>query len=129
MIFLVKGHCFLGRRKIDENGNVVEESAARFEADPEGGSVAVGVLDDNTMEPAAPAEVFGDYDPWGYLGHALKLLAPTRAGNIPDFESIFKKAYEDYGNTDCPALHYCERPNCDDCIVHRWMEEVDENED
>lgn len=129
MIFLVKGHCFLGRRKIDENGNVVEESAARFESDPKGGSVAVGILDDDTMEPTAPAEVFGDYDPWGYLGHALKLLAPARAGNIPDFESIFKKAYEDYGNTDCPALHYCERPNCDDCIVHQWMEEVDENED
>lgn len=103
MIFLVKGHCFLGRRKIDENGNVVEESAARFESDPKGGSVAVGILDDDTMEPTAPAEVFGDYDPWGYLGHALKLLAPTRAGNIPDFESIFKKAYEAHHRRDCPA--------------------------
>lgn len=129
MIFLAKGHCFLGRRRVDENGNVVEESAARFEADPKGGSVAVGILDDNTKEQAGPAQVFGDFDPWGYLGHALKLLAPSRAGNIPDFESIFKKAYQDYGNTECPALHYCERPSCDDCIVHQWMEEVDENGD
>lgn len=128
MIFLAKGHYFLGQRKIDENGNVVEESAARFEADPKGGSVAVGVLDDDTMEPTAPAEVFGDYDPWGYLGHALKLLAPTRAGNIPDFESIFKKAYQDHGNDDCPMLYYCDRPSCDGCIVHQWMEEVDEDE-
>lgn len=126
MIFIAKGHCYLGSRRIDESGNVVEESAARFERGQDGGSVAVGVLDDDTMEPTAPAEVFGDFDPWGYLSCALKLLAPTRAGNIPDFESIFKKAYADYGNTDCPALHYCERPTCDDCIVHRWMEEEDE---
>ena len=126
MIFLAKGHCYLGRRKIDKNGNVTEESAARFEADEEGGSVAVGHLNDKTMTQDEPAEIFGDYDPWGYLGHALKLLAPTRAGNIPDFESMFKKAYQDHGNDDCPMLYYCDRPNCDDCIVHRWMEEVDE---
>ena len=49
MIFLAKGHCYLGSRRIDENGNVVEESAARFEFDPEGGSVAVGHLNDSTM--------------------------------------------------------------------------------
>ena len=95
MIFLAKGHCFLGCRRKGKDGNVVEESAARFETDPEGGSVAVGILDDDTMERTAPAKVFGDFDPWGYLGHALKLLAPARAGNIPDFESIFKKAYAD----------------------------------
>ena len=129
MIFLAKGKCFLGRRRIDGNGNVVEESAARFETDPEGGSVAVGILDDDTMEPTAPAEVFGDYDPWGYLGHALKLLNPTRAGNIPDFENIVKKMYEESGNTDCPLLYYCEREDCADCIAQRWMEEVDERED
>ena len=128
MIFLAKGHCYLGSRRIDENGNVVEESAARFEFDPEGGSVAVGVMDFDTMQITGQTEVFGDYDPWGYLGHALKLLAPSRAGNIPDFENMFKKEYQDHGNTDCPMLYYCERPNCDDCIVHRWMEEVDEEE-
>ena len=126
MIFLAKGTCTLGNRRFDAAGKVVEEKPAKFETDPNGGSVAVGVLDDDTMEPTAPAEVFGDYDPWGYLGHALKLLAPTRAGNIPDFENIFKNAYQDYGNTECPALNYCERPSCDDCIVHQWMEEVDE---
>lgn len=125
MIFLAKGTCTLGRATRDKDGKITE-IPAKFEPG-DGGSVVVGVLDDETMEQVGQAELFGDFDPWGYLGHALKLLAPTRAGNIPDFESIFKKAYEDYGNTDCPALHYCERPNCDDCIVHQWMEEVDEN--
>lgn len=128
MIFLAKGHYFLGRRRVDENGNVVEESAARFECGQDGGSVAVGVLDDDTMKPTAPAEVFGDFDPWGYLSCALKLLAPTRTGNIPDFENIIKKMYQAHRH-ECPFLDYCERPNCDDCIVNRWMEEVDEGDE
>ena len=127
MIFLAKGHCYLGRRRIGKDGNVVEESAARFEPDTDGGSVAVGELDD-AGELIGQPEVFGDYDPAGYLSCALRLLAPSREGNIPDFESIFKKAYQDYGNEDCPMLNYCDRPICDDCIVHRWMEEVDEGE-
>lgn len=126
MIFLAKGNCFLGCRRNDKDGNVVEESAARFETDPEGGSVAVGVLDDDTMKPTAPAEVFGDFDHWGYLSCALKLLAPARAGNIPDFENIIKKMYQAHRH-ECPFLDYCERPNCNDCIVNRWMEEVDED--
>ena len=128
MIFLAKGHCYLGSRRIDENGNVVEESAARVEFDPEGGSVAVGHLNDRTMTQDEPAEVFGDFDPWGYLGHALKLLAPTREGNIPDFETIVKKMYSEYPHWDCPFMGYCERDSCGDCIVHRWLEEVDEEE-
>lgn len=129
MIFLAKGHCYLGHTTRDKDGNIVEKSEARFETDPEGSSVVVGILDDDTLEPTAPTEVFGDFDPWGYLSHALKLLAPKRPGNIPDFESIFKKEYQDHGNTECPALIYCDRSNCDDCIVYEWMEEVDEGED
>lgn len=126
MIFLVKGFCRLGSRRIDKGGNVVEESAASFTPDPAGGSVAVGVLDDGTQEQVGQAEVFGDYDPWGYLGCALKLLAPTRAGNIPDFENIAKKMYEEQGKRECPFLDQCERISCNDCIVESWMEEVDE---
>lgn len=126
MIFLAKGRCFIGYRRVDKSGNVVEESAARFETDPDGSSVAVGILNDETMESEAPAEVFGDFDPWGFLSYALKLLAPKREGNIPDFESIVKKAYREYGKEDCPMLNLCERPICSDCIAQQWMEEVDE---
>ena len=50
MIFLAKGHCYLGRRRIDKDGNVTEESPARFELDTDGGSVAVGVMDLDTMQ-------------------------------------------------------------------------------
>ena len=64
MIFLAKGHCFLGRRRVDENGNVVEESAARFEADPKGGSMAeaycAALIDLIDAEPAViPADTGG----------------------------------------------------------------------
>lgn len=128
MIFLAKGTCTLGSRRIDADGNVVEEKPAKFETDPNGGSVAVGHLNDKTMTVDEPAAIFGDYDPWGYLSHALKLLAPSREGNIPDFESIFKKAYREHRNEDCPMLDYCERPVCSNCIAQRWMEEVDEEE-
>lgn len=128
MIFLAKGHCYLGRRRIDKDGNVTEESPARFELDTDGGSVAVGVMDLDTMQITGRTEVFGDWDPWGYLGHALKLLAPSRSGIIPDFEHMLKKKYQDLGNTNCPMMYYCERPSCDDCIVQRWIEEVDEDE-
>lgn len=126
MVFLVKGTYMLGRRTVDKDGNIVKETKPMFTSDPDGGSVAVGILDDETLQPVGPAELFGDFQPWNYLSYALELLKPTRRGNIPDFESIFKKAYEDYGNTDCPARHYCDRPRCDGCIVHQWMDEVDE---
>ena len=122
MIFLVKGTCTLGHRKIDKDGNVVEEVGARFTSNPEGGSVAVGVLDDDTMEPVGDAEIFGDFDPWGYLSCALELLSPIRAGNIPDFESIIKKMYLEYPGDGCPFTFYCDSIRCVDCIVHRWME-------
>ena len=126
MIFLAKGNCRLGLTKRDKEGNVVETIPARFETDPEGGSIAVGVLDDDTMEPVGTTEIYGDFDPWGYLSRTLELLAPKRAGNIPDLENIFKKMYEDYGSDKCPVLDWCERGDCRDCIIQRWMEEADE---
>lgn len=129
MIFLAKGICTLGQRTVDENGNVVKEIPAKFETDPNGGSVAVGVLDDETGEQIGQAEIFGDYDPWGYLSHALKLLAPTRAGNIPDFMSIVKGMHDDRPSSFCRFLNYCDRPNCRDCIVQQWIDEFADGEE
>ena len=128
MIFLCKGDCKLGSRRLDADGNVVHETKATFTSDPEGGCVAVGTLDDDTMEQTGDAEIFGDFDPWGYLGHALKLLAPTRAGNIPDFEGIFKNFHAERQNAECDFFPYCRRPNCRDCIVRAWMDEMEGEE-
>ncbi len=126
MIFLAKGTFTLARRTRDKDGNIIRDEPARFETNPDGGSVAVGVLDDETMEQIGQAELFGDFDPWGYLGCALKLLSPSRRGNIPDFESILKKMNDENGNADCCLLAWCERPLCQDCIVYQWMEEARE---
>lgn len=128
MIFMAKGTYRLGRTKKNSKGKTVLITPAQFTVDPDGGSVAVGMLDDDTGEQIGQAEVFGDFDPAGYLAYALQLLAPRRAGNLPDFESIVKQMYEDRGNENCPLEYYCERGRCEDCIVHRWMEEVDEEE-
>ena len=127
MIFLAKGTYRLGRSRVDRDGNVIEQIAGKFEWDPNGGSVAVGVLDDESMEQIGTAELFGDFDPAGYLARALELLAPTRQGNIPCFEGIVKRMHIEYGG-GCPLLDYCQGEICRDCVVQRWMEEVDEEE-
>lgn len=123
MIFLAKGTFYLGRRSLDKAGNIVREEPPHFEAGDDGGSVLVGVLSDDTREQIGAGTVFGDFDPWGYLGEVMKLLATTRQGNIPDFESILKKMSSDRCREDCPLISYCERPTCEDCIVHQWIEE------
>ena len=126
MIFLAKGTYTCGTRCVDGDGNTKREEPAKFVTDPNGGSVAVGVLDDDTMEQVGQAELFGDFDPWGYLGQALKLLAPTRAGNIPDFEKIVKGMYHESPGDGCPFSVFCESVNCRGCIVYQWMEEMNE---
>lgn len=125
MIFLAKGTCTLGRVARDEDGNIIEQAPAKFEASQDGGCVAVGILDDETMEQVGQAELYGDFDPWGYLSKTLKLLAPTRTGNIPDFEGIFKNLHAERQNAECEFLPYCCRPDCRDCIVRAWMDEME----
>lgn len=125
MIFLAKGTFRLAQRTRDAEGNIIHESPAAFTVDEDGGSVAVGVLDNKTMEQVGDAALFGDFDPWGYLGEVMKLLAPTRRGNIPDFEIILKKMFSERGNEGCPLMDYCERPTCEDCIVSQWIEETE----
>lgn len=123
MIFLAKCTFTLGRVTKDKDGNTIHETPAKCEIDPEGGSVAVGVLDDDTLEQVGEAELYGDFDPWGYLSCALKLLAPKRAGNIPNFESIFREMAAQHGNEDCPLLDWCHKGICAYCIVHQWLED------
>ena len=53
------GTCTLGRRQLDKDGNVVKETPAKWEADPEGSSVAIVPLNPETMEQDGPVEVSG----------------------------------------------------------------------
>ena len=66
MVFLTKGIFMLGRKTRDRDGNIVEDVAPMFTVSEDGGSVAVGILDDETMHPVGPAELFGDFQPWQF---------------------------------------------------------------
>ena len=122
MVFLATGTCTLGRTQTDKDGNVVESTPAQFTTDNAGGSVAVGLLDPETMQPAEPVTgIFGDWDAAGYLAAALKLLNPARKVNIPDLKAIVKKAYQEDGND--LLCDYCESRHCPDCIIREWKDE------
>ena len=128
MVFLCKGTFNLGQRTVDGQGNVIKETKAEFKSDPGGGSVAVGEMDDETMEQIGTADLFGDYDHWGILNKALQLLRPTRPGNLPEFGSIFTKMYKENPN-DCPFRPYCDRIRCADCVCWDWIDEIEEADD
>ena len=57
MIFLVKGTCTLGRKMRDRDGNIIKEIPATFTSDPNGGSVAVGIMDGDTRGQIGNAEI------------------------------------------------------------------------
>ena len=126
-VFLARGNFTIGSNKVDGNGNVVESTPSRFEPDPEGGCVAVGLLDDETGEPKPGADLFGDWQAAGYLSRALELLGPTRPVNLPDIKAMVRQARGTYAEDficdrcmDLPAFH-----NCRDCIVTEWKEDED----
>jgi len=123
-VFLIKGTCTLGITRTDQEGNIVEDTPARFTIDDAGGSVAVGLLDPKTMKPAEPVSaIFGDWDAAGYLGEALNLLKPRRSANIPDFKAIIQAAYRQDGND--LVCDYCQSLNCPNCIVREWKDECE----
>ena len=123
MVFLTKGTFMLGMKTRDRDGNIVKDVAPMFTVSEDGGSVAVGILDDETMNPVGPAELFGDFQPWQYLSYALKLLKPKRRGNIPDFEGMIKQHAKVNGRTYCIFDDDCEAQHCQDCIVREWMDD------
>lgn len=125
LIAIGVGTCTLGRRTVDKDGKVVSETQAKWEYDPEGGSVAIVTLNPETMEPEGAAEVFGDWDAAHYLAEILKRLGTRRPKNIPNFKAILKKAMSDGGGEDF-FCDYCEGYgySCRECIVTEWIEDL-----
>ena len=123
IVFLAKGVCTLGRKQTDKDGNVIASTPAQFTIHDAGGSVAVGLLDPETMQPAEPvAGIFGDYDAAGYLGAVMKFLKPARRVNIPDLKAIVQAAYREDGND--LLCDYCKSVNCHNCIIREWKDEA-----
>lgn len=125
LLMIGRGDCHLGRTKTDVNGNVVEQSSAKWEPNDEGGCVAVCSVDPDKLEPTEAAEVFGDWDAAHYLKRVLEKLGPGRPANVPDFKAILERAMCDGVNEDF-FCEYCQRYgyDCRDCIVTEWMEEI-----
>lgn len=119
MIFMGTGSAHLGVVKKDAEGRVISRTEPRWESEPGGGCVAMGLLDPETMKPIEDGvEFFGDWDAAHYLARALELLEPNRQTNIPDLPSIIRAAVKD----DMDICDYCkDRPGrCMDCIVNEW---------
>ena len=114
------GTCTLGRRQLDKDGNVVKETPASWEADPEGGSVAIVPLNPETMEQDGPVEIFGDWQAGQYLARVVELINPNRQINVPDLEAMIRRAAMD----GLDLCEYCEDCYmCRDCIVKGWKED------
>lgn len=116
------GTAKMGRICKDKAGNVTEQSTARWDADPTGGSVAIWPMDPEKMEPSGPAEVYGDWDAAAYLRRVVELIHPNRQINIPDLEAMIRAAAK-AGEDICT---YCPDYNCRDCIVNEWKEDPDD---
>ncbi len=116
------GTTHLGRRQIGADGQTESETKAKWEADPEGGSVAIWPMNPETMEPDGPALIFGDWDAANYLAKVVELIRPNRQINIPDLEALIRAAYKD-GFDLC---QYCPDCNCRDCIVNEWKGDPDD---
>ena len=113
------GTCTLGRRQLDKDGNVVKETPASWEADPEGGSVAIVPLNPETMEQDGPVEIFGDWQAGDYLARAVELIHPNRQINVQDLEAMIRRAAMD----GLDLCEYCEDCYmCRDCIIKEWKE-------
>ena len=122
-LFIGRGNCRLGTVRMDADGNVVEQTGAKWEPSAEGGCVAICNMDPDKMEPVGAAEVFGDWDAAHFLARVLEKLGPGRPVNIPDFREILKKAADDGRGKDF-FCDYCGKFDCRDCIVTEWMEDM-----
>lgn len=124
LIFIGKGTTTLGVTRRDNYGNVTK-TTARWDYDPNGGSVVVGKMNPDTMEPEGTADIYGDWDAARYLAKVLEHLSPSRRINIPDLRAIVIAAEEEDDNCLCK---YCQSFNCRDCIIQEWKDEVHEND-
>ena len=124
-IFIGRGDCHLGTIKKDAEGNVVEQTGAKWEPNDEGGCVAICDMDPDKMETTGAAEIFGDWDAAHFLARVLEKLGPGRPVNVPDFRAILKVAM-DKGQGENHFCDFCERfgHSCRDCIVAEWMEDM-----
>lgn len=120
IVFVGMGTATLGSTKRDKDGNTISKTEACWEADPDGGCVAVGKLNAETMRPEEePISFFGDWDAAGYLSKVIELLKPRRRMNLPDIRGMIKRAKED-GVERGDVCKYCATCNGDCILIELW---------
>lgn len=123
IIVLSRGTTTLGITKRDADGEVREQTNAKFTPADNGSSVAVGIIDPETMQIQEDSiNIYGAYNASGYLDDILKMLSPIRFCDLPDFKNIFVAAHK--AGTD--MCEFCQDFRCSDCIVREWKDEADE---
>lgn len=79
IICIAKGTATIGLTTRGADGQIISQTPARWEHDPDGGCVALWTMNPETEEQEAPARIYGDWQASEYLGNAL--AASLRAHN------------------------------------------------
>lgn len=119
------GDAIMGRTRRDENGNIMEQSAARWDANPPAVRWRSGQWTRRRWNRAGRRKCTGTGDAARYLARVVDLIHPNRQINIPDLEAMIRAAAKD-GVDICT---YCPDYNCRDCIVNEWKEDADDEQD
>lgn len=129
ILFIGTGNTTLGHTTRDKDGNIVEQIPAKWEADPEGGSVALAAIDPETMQPVEGVSVYGNWDAASYLQHVLEILAPNREINIPDMKKLLRNVWKE-SHEPSGLCAFCEgKPSvCRDCILKEWQREWEDED-
>ena len=124
IICIAKGTATIGRTETGKDGRIISQTPARWEANPDGGCVALWTMNPETMEPDAPAEIFGDWQAAEYLAAVLEKLRPTRQVNVLNLPALIRAAAED----GLDVCQYCQSYGCNACIVNTWKNERSDEE-
>lgn len=84
IICIAKGTATIGLTTRGADGQIISQTPARWEHDPDGGCVALWTMNPETEEQEAPARIYGDWQASEYLGDILAELKPRRKVNLPD---------------------------------------------
>ena len=95
IVCIAIGDAVMGCRTLGPHGEVIKETKAHWDHNPEGGSVAIWTTNGETDEPEAPADLYGDWDAAHYLTRVLELRHPRRRINVPDLKSMILAADKD----------------------------------
>lgn len=116
------GTATLGRICRDKDGNITEQSTARWDADPPADRWQSGQWTRRRWNRAGRRRCTGTGTRPPTSCRVVELIHPNRQINIPNLEAMIRAAAKD-GVDICT---YCPDYNCRGCIVNEWKEDPDD---